>query len=327
MKKFKMAKTSSQKAFPRGMGGAKLSRSKAFSLLRPLKNFVCNLFKGEPSRVNSEQSRQFTHNSSLSTVHSHAFTLAETLIVMGIIGVVAALTIPNVNKNTGRAETVAKVKKIYAELNEAHNRATAVYGPIKTWSSFSATRYFDRISEFMKLQKNCRDTGGCMRSSQHDLNGELLTSYPALRQMYTPQALLANGSSFCIINWSPRINCNQNSYTGYHNNYCGLIIYVDIDGPKKGKNTWGIDAFYLAITKEGIKPAAHDSEYLTRYINGITLHGLSAGQWIMDFGNMDYVYAYHDTYNNAGICKNNTNKRLGYPNSPTNGYTIVQSCK
>ncbi|MBQ3311238.1 type II secretion system protein [bacterium] len=56
-------------------------------------------------------SRQSTHNSSLSTVRSYAFTLAETLIVMGIIGVVAALTIPNVNKNTGRAEAVAKVKK------------------------------------------------------------------------------------------------------------------------------------------------------------------------------------------------------------------------
>ena len=73
------------------------------------------------SRVNREQndinanncrtvnSRQFTHNSSLSTVHSLAFTLAETLIVMGIIGVVAALTIPNMNKNTNNTENVVKL--------------------------------------------------------------------------------------------------------------------------------------------------------------------------------------------------------------------------
>ena len=323
MKKFKMAKTSSQKAFPRGMGGAKLSRSKAFSLLRPLKNFVCNLFKGEPSRVNSEQSRQFTHNSSLSTVHSHAFTLAETLIVMGIIGVVAAFTIPNVNKNTGRAETVAKVKKIYAELNEAHNRATAVYGPIKTWSSFSATRYFDRISEFMKLQKNCRDTGGCMRSSQHDLNGELLTSYPALRQMYTPQALLANGSSFCIINWSPRINCNQNAYTGYHNNYCGLIIYVDIDGPKKGKNTWGIDLCIFDVLKDGIEPWGGGHWWEDSYMSSTGSmdswpdcfgHGVKCAAWVIKTGNMDYLDA-----DNTGKCKH-SNKTLSVDNN-------VFSCK
>ena len=40
-----------------------------------------------------------------------AFTLAETLIVMGVIGVVAALTLPNLNQSTGNKEKVAKVKK------------------------------------------------------------------------------------------------------------------------------------------------------------------------------------------------------------------------
>ena len=42
-----------------------------------------------------------------------AFTLAEVLIVIGIIGVVAALTLPNLNHATGDKEKVTKVKKIY----------------------------------------------------------------------------------------------------------------------------------------------------------------------------------------------------------------------
>ena len=41
---------------------------------------------------------QFTTHSSQFT--NFAFTLAETLIVMGIIGVVAALTLPNLNSST-----------------------------------------------------------------------------------------------------------------------------------------------------------------------------------------------------------------------------------
>ncbi|MBQ3310791.1 hypothetical protein IJG72_01805, partial [bacterium] len=57
MEKFKMAQTGSQKVFPMG-GGGKASRSKAFGLLSSLKTFICNLFKGELSRVNGEQSRQ-----------------------------------------------------------------------------------------------------------------------------------------------------------------------------------------------------------------------------------------------------------------------------
>ncbi len=62
-----------------------------------------------------------------------AFTLAEILIVMGIIGVVSALTIPNLNSSTADKEKVAKVKKIYQNLEEAQERAVATYGPMKTW--------------------------------------------------------------------------------------------------------------------------------------------------------------------------------------------------
>ncbi len=59
-----------------------------------------------------------------------AFTLAETLIVMGIIGVVAALTIPNLNSSTANKEKVAKVKKVYQNLTDAYGRMNAVYGRI-----------------------------------------------------------------------------------------------------------------------------------------------------------------------------------------------------
>lgn len=65
------------------------------------------------------------------TKKSLAFTLAEVLVVIGIIGVISALTIPNLNQNTGEKEKVAKVKKAYATINEAVARAEAEYGPIK----------------------------------------------------------------------------------------------------------------------------------------------------------------------------------------------------
>ena len=82
-----------------------------------------------------------------------AFTLAETLIVMGIIGIVSALTLPNLNSSTGEKEKVAKVKKIYQNLNDAVGRAIAVYGPLDEWKS-NETRLGDRITEFMKLSRN-----------------------------------------------------------------------------------------------------------------------------------------------------------------------------
>jgi len=89
-----------------------------------------------------------------------AFTLAETLIVMGVIGIVSALTLPNLNSSAGDKERVAKVKKIYQNLNDAFGRAEAVYGPYEEWfindgddGEAKAKRAGERISEFMKIQK------------------------------------------------------------------------------------------------------------------------------------------------------------------------------
>ncbi|MBR1942838.1 type II secretion system protein, partial [bacterium] len=100
-----------------------------------------------------------------------AFTLAETLIVMGIIGVVVALTLPNLNSSTGDKEKVAKVKKIYSNLEDAYGRATAVYGPFDEWFKNDTTgeqinkRFGERMTEFMKVSKTCGTGDGCFSSA------------------------------------------------------------------------------------------------------------------------------------------------------------------
>ena len=48
-----------------------------------------------------------------------AFTLAEVLITLGIIGVVAALTLPSLIQAHKRVEVAAKLKQIYSVMNQA----------------------------------------------------------------------------------------------------------------------------------------------------------------------------------------------------------------
>ena len=219
---------------------------------------------------------------------SLAFTLAETLVVMGIIGVVAALTIPNLSKSTGNAEKVARAKKFYAELNEAHNRATAVYGPIESWSggdSSASKRYYDRITEFMKLQKECRDSANnCMPATTKFLGGS-----SADNMNYNYSAILAGGGAFHIRDFSYS-QCNGES-EGY-TNYCGKL-WVDVDGPQKGKNTYGHDLFWICITKDGLKPCGNNrpSDALSNntWISGKFNSGRGALEWILRYDNMDYI--------------------------------------
>ena len=48
-----------------------------------------------------------------------AFTLAEVLITLGIIGIVAAMTIPTLIANYQKQQTVSKLKKFYSTINQA----------------------------------------------------------------------------------------------------------------------------------------------------------------------------------------------------------------
>lgn len=113
-----------------------------------------------------------------------AFTLAETLIVMGIIGVVAALTIPNLNSSTADKEKVAKVKKVYSNFVDAYGRMEAVYGPfidtinnqdLDTKPAELAQTLGDRLTEFMKTSKNCerKSNNGCFTNKILDLDGSV----------------------------------------------------------------------------------------------------------------------------------------------------------
>ena len=240
-----------------------------------------------------------------------AFTLAETLIVMGIIGVVAALTIPNLNSSTADKEKVAKVKKIYQNLDDAISRAHAVYGPQDEWYSgkTEAERYkifFERVTEFMKVQKTCSpNTTGCFTKNQGNALKSAYTVTDSIQKYY--QAILADGSSVSFFPFSA-----DNS--GCSENYC-TTIYVDIDGPTKGSFTYGKDIFiFMGTQKEGLFQAwSLNSTEMAKCFK----FGNTCSAWIMQTDNMDYLNA--DT---SGKCKNNTSKTLNLFANPA-----VTSCK
>ena len=203
-----------------------------------------------------------------------AFTLAETLVVMGIIGVVAALTIPNLNQSTGDREKVAKVKKIYSNLEDAYGRATAVYGPLDEWFNGlserkdKTERVGERLSEFMKVSKNCKMQNGCYIAGSDDSDWY--------------QFVLADGTSVGLTFADSRIS-----------------ILVDIDGLNKGQNKDGYDKFrFGANTLNGLFPS--DRGFTTTsyaHTCETTASGTFCAAWVIDYGNMDYLKA-----DDNGLC-------------------------
>ena len=70
-----------------------------------------------------------------------AFTMAEVLITLGIIGVICAMTLPNLIGKYQKNQTLTLLKKTYTELNLAASLAVAEYGEREYWDYGSFTAY------------------------------------------------------------------------------------------------------------------------------------------------------------------------------------------
>lgn len=62
-----------------------------------------------------------------------AFTLAEVLVTLGIIGIVAAMTLPALTANYRKKESSARLKKFYSALSQAITLSENENGPSLYW--------------------------------------------------------------------------------------------------------------------------------------------------------------------------------------------------
>lgn len=64
---------------------------------------------------------------------NRAFTLAEVLITLGIIGIIAAMTLPSIIASYRRKVVVLRLKRTYSVLSQAFERSKADYGDPSGW--------------------------------------------------------------------------------------------------------------------------------------------------------------------------------------------------
>ena len=72
------------------------------------------------------------------------FTLAEVLITLAVIGIVAAMTIPNLVQSYNKKVVETKLVKFYGMMNNAIRLAEVDYGPQSTWTDYYITEERDK---------------------------------------------------------------------------------------------------------------------------------------------------------------------------------------
>lgn len=169
------------------------------------------------------------------------FTLAEVLITLGIIGVVAAMTLPALINHYKKRETVEKLKTTYSLISNAMERAKADYGlDYKDWqgSTYKKDDFEFLYSTYFKPYLSTFDAR----------KGQICVKYKC-RKEYT----VLNGGSFYQHEWSGSFRLKNGAFIHIHPYHCGIgiysdALYIDVDGPEKGENKLGIDVFDYMLT-------------------------------------------------------------------------------
>src|SRR5574344_599452 len=198
-----------------------------------------------------------------------AFTLAEILIVLGIIGIVAEMTIPTLMNNVQKQVYETSLKKFYATQSDGWSRMLANEGV----ESLEDTEAFQAIPNESCTNDTAADLASC-ETFFNDLKKYFrfnLIKKPANYSIFNMDGtsgvfrddviVLSDGSIIPYVSFEKTAFTNQPAVTreqsvsqiraagGHMFSFQG-DIWIDVNGFKK-PNTWGKDIFSFLISGDG----------------------------------------------------------------------------
>lgn len=192
------------------------------------------------------------------------FTLAEVLITLVIIGIIASMTIPSVINAQHDKEILAKLKKSYSTLSQVLMLSQSFNGTYTSWglqdnSNESSQNTFDTyIAPYLNSMKRCVYTDGCWSSEKSKgfdggNESEARTSGVGGNNV---SFILADGTYVSMDIYGG----NVETVFGVTENlvYPTLTFAVDLNGDK-GPNQIGRDVFMFVLTEGGLVPAGKDN--------------------------------------------------------------------
>ncbi len=180
------------------------------------------------------------------------FTLAEVLITLVIIGVIAAMTLPSLMQSTNKQEILTALKKADSVIRQSLYRITANNGyPMGDYSFLSDGSDTIFLDEFAKVVNVIKEGQGM--SDYKFLNNSRNYTFSDAKYVITADGMLY--SAFSTYNMS-KYGVPEEDYFN-----CKIAVVVDVNGRKK-PNKIGEDTFVFYIAdKKGVIPAGTTSDW------------------------------------------------------------------
>ena len=193
-----------------------------------------------------------------------AFTLAEVLITLGIIGVVAAMTIPTLVSNYQKKQFEVKLKQTYSILSQALQMAQVEHGDPSTWMSKATSGIHTDDTSFNKedfvnnvfdnyLAPNLKIQKDFGYTSYREVG--ITTSYPngAVESRNLEGRIFLLSNNVIIRMLLDNSSCKEYNDDGSckYFDYTNISFDVDLNG-FSSPNCFGKDIFWMILSaKDG----------------------------------------------------------------------------
>ncbi|MBR1943397.1 hypothetical protein IJ843_06645 [bacterium] len=203
-----------------------------------------------------------------------AFTLAEVLLVSGIVAVIGALTVPNLKKGHDRKVYATKAKAAFAKLDAAlqnvdMSKTLAGYsGQSQGVKANRSLAVHNEMIRYLKLKANCNlqsDSNYCfskndirVKEDGHKCSGS--DNFGLKGRTNCTTAIMNDNTEFALCMVAGEGGLPSSSWDNI--GYFGFIV-VDVDGANKGPNARGQDIYLFFITDSGLMlpPDENDKDY------------------------------------------------------------------
>lgn len=186
----------------------------------------------------------------------HAFTLAEVLITLGIIGVVSAMTLPSLVNRTRQKELQTSFQKQYTLLQQAILKIKYEDDLPFEYASYSS-RLKTRLAKEYKATKDCgaiNNNTGCVLDNEDGT----FTYYKTLNGKTLDRAYIDDGGFISLDGTTFFIEQGYQVST----TSTGYLVSIDLNGYLKKPNRMGYDFFMFQITREGkVMPMGAENTY------------------------------------------------------------------
>lgn len=178
------------------------------------------------------------------------FTLSEVLITLGVIGVVAAITMPTLIQHHQKQQTITQLKKAYSIVAQAFELSKIENGEYEYWDLSNTSNPKEYVQKYwipyLKVLKECDTYSDCGYDSIRPwkmLDGTSVSAEDVTGTVFR-HAIALNDGSVLSFRIPPDSVANGNGTAK---------ISIDINS-SKGPNRTGRDYFVLEIYNGKLRP-------------------------------------------------------------------------